>query len=402
MEKKKDKYRNRWINQEVRIAEIIKAIQAKKDWTLYLGQFELGGVKYEPLPYLDEISGYGSANSKNHEDLRGITLFKVDLSGSYMNGVLFDYSDLSHVNFSNCIGPRSFSNSNILGCNFSNSHLYYAIFNNSMISSCDFSNAGLYGADFENSNVRYQNFTNSNIEKANFKEVKFLRPVFKNTILNEDTDFGIISGWNIFEPKNAAIRTENLINEKKDDDYTMYDKFKDKEDEYLHVSKIYRDLKLAAKAQGLNSLAGNFHFREHKAICKSYRHSKGKRVTYLWKLCSDLLIGFGEKPFRTILVALFSIILFALIYLFMGFEYSNNQESSIINRDFSISLNEFIPTIKDFFSSLYMSVVTFTTLGYGDSHPLGITRLFAAVEALTGTILISLFIATFTRVTIRD
>ena len=89
-------------------------------------------------------------------------------------------------------------------------------------------------------------------------------------------------------------------------------------------------------------------------------------------------------------------------YLYLGFECSNSRETLIINRDFIFTPSEFIGTLKDFFSALYMSVVTFSTLGYGDYRPIGITRFFASIEALTGLILMSLFIVTFARVTIRD
>ena len=43
--------------------------------------------------------------------------------------------------------------------------------------------------------------------------------------------------------------------------------------------------------------------------------------------------------------------------------------------------------------SVYFSVVTFTTLGYGDIQPLGVTRLFAALEALIGYFIFGLFVA---------
>ena len=44
---------------------------------------------------------------------------------------------------------------------------------------------------------------------------------------------------------------------------------------------------------------------------------------------------------------------------------------------------------------LYFSVVTFTTLGYGDISPLGIARGFAALEAILGFIFTPILIAAF-------
>ena len=38
------------------------------------------------------------------------------------------------------------------------------------------------------------------------------------------------------------------------------------------------------------------------------------------------------------------------------------------------------------------SVVTFTTLGYGDIHPLGYSRLVASIEAFIGVLFMALFV----------
>lgn len=42
---------------------------------------------------------------------------------------------------------------------------------------------------------------------------------------------------------------------------------------------------------------------------------------------------------------------------------------------------------------LYFSYVTFTTVGYGDLHPTGVCRGIAMAEAVTGYILLGLFVA---------
>ena len=51
--------------------------------------------------------------------------------------------------------------------------------------------------------------------------------------------------------------------------------------------------------------------------------------------------------------------------------------------------------IYDFWTCLYFSVVTFTTLGYGDFHPTESVRMLAAFEALIGYLSLGLLIATF-------
>lgn len=70
-----------------------------------------------------------------------------------------------------------------------------------------------------------------------------------------------------------------------------------------------------------------------------------------------------------------AIISFANIYKFAGLNIGNGKITH---------------TALD---SLYFSIVTWTTLGYGDMHPTESIKLWAATEALLGTIFIPLFLA---------
>jgi hypothetical protein len=49
---------------------------------------------------------------------------------------------------------------------------------------------------------------------------------------------------------------------------------------------------------------------------------------------------------------------------------------------------------KDMIACLYFSVVTFTTLGYGDYYPYGLSRPMAALEALTGYLILGTLVST--------
>jgi uncharacterized protein YjbI with pentapeptide repeats len=92
-------------------------------------------------------------------------------------------------------------------------------------------------------------------------------------------------------------------------------------------------------------------------------------IAWLKSLSFLLLTGYGERPFRVILSALSVIVSFALVYMFPSG-----------------------PTPLSFTSGLYFSVITFTTLGYGDIVPHGIFRLFAGMEAMSGIVLVGLFL----------
>ncbi len=91
---------------------------------------------------------------------------------------------------------------------------------------------------------------------------------------------------------------------------------------------------------------------------------------------------------------------------FAGMEFEGNvdfREATFQDVDFreELSLNFSITTFKDFGYCLYYSIVTFTTLGYGDIHPLGYSHLIASVEALTGAFSMALIVVVFARKIMR-
>jgi len=53
--------------------------------------------------------------------------------------------------------------------------------------------------------------------------------------------------------------------------------------------------------------------------------------------------------------------------------------------------------LKSFLDYEYFSVVTATTLGYGDLHPVGIGRIFASAEAIFGMFMWAVFLTVFAR-----
>ena len=94
-----------------------------------------------------------------------------------------------------------------------------------------------------------------------------------------------------------------------------------------------------------------------------------------------LLWGYGERPFRTLGVALVVILGTAVAYALAG------PRILVDGAAHSISFGE----------ALYMSVITFTTVGFGDYVPLGWVRILAAQEALAGIFLSPLFRVGLTR-----
>ncbi|WP_136468994.1 pentapeptide repeat-containing protein [Flagellimonas onchidii] len=399
------KLKARWKHQEVRIWLIVKTIKSGKgDWTKYLGKFEWKEKTFLPLSYVGDLKNPGA--NKNPQDLRGIELDNIDFDGANLTGVNFKYASLNDVNFTNCTiqGIASnFSNSHILSCKFENCNLMHAKIKKSIISLSSFKSANLYNVDLSNSTIRYSDLSDSNMIQANLKNVNFYLSPLRNVDIDFSTKFGLDYNWKVFQPKGKILLNEKIVRDKPKYFYDDEDEeFKDRSDEYNHTASVYRELKLSAKRKGLYELGGVFHFHEQKCLRKAFQSDKYSHTKFAWKLLNEIITGYGEKPFRTFLISLLVIFSFSFTFLFFGFNYFGEPEPRMVKRELALSLDELIPTFNDLALSFYMSTVTFTTLGYGDAHPIGLTKIFAGIEALLGIILISMFVVTISRVTIRD
>lgn len=90
--------------------------------------------------------------------------------------------------------------------------------------------------------------------------------------------------------------------------------------------------------------------------------------------------GYGERPFRTFAVGFLLVTCCALLYSISG----------------QIQTAEGVRSIS-FLEGLYMSVITYTTVGFGDYLPLGWIRVCAILEASLGIFLAPLFLIGLTR-----
>lgn len=156
--------------------------------------------------------------------------------------------------------------------------------------------------------------------------------------------------------------------------------------------EYYKKIKSLYSSIGNHYEAGKFFYEEKTSEMLSflspkhnfndswrYKSSFGKVLfsascflKFTFSLISFLVWGFGEKPTRSILCSLAIIIVSAAIYF-------TNPASS---------------TSENITDSLYFSMVTFVTLGYGDiSQSDTMLKLYAAFQAFMGMVIMGLFLA---------
>ena len=100
-----------------------------------------------------------------------------------------------------------------------------------------------------------------------------------------------------------------------------------------------------------------------------------------------------ESPSRFAIFAAVILVSAALIYTtrFCGFVHN------IAFQNGSYQVQTYLSWGLPFREALYFSCITFTTIGYGDLAPLGITRLFAASEGLLGVVVASSFLVSLVK-----
>ncbi|MFH0877569.1 MAG: ion channel [Candidatus Omnitrophota bacterium] len=109
------------------------------------------------------------------------------------------------------------------------------------------------------------------------------------------------------------------------------------------------------------------------------------REVFLWLslTLSSTVWGYGEKPGRTLLSGLFLILVSAASFTQLSF-----LENGMVSR-------------PDFWQAFYFSVVTFTTVGYGDIAPIGLARGIVVLELFCGLFIVPLFIVGLSRKYLR-
>ncbi len=154
---------------------------------------------------------------------------------------------------------------------------------------------------------------------------------------------------------------------------------------------LFRTAKNAARARSDSYAEGEYHFLERCAItAKNHKESRWR-----WRLFardSKLMVrmnsffgrwfyGYGERPVRPLIWGTGLVFLCAWIYWHFGAICTDTGHR-----------------VASFGTNLYFSVVTFTTLGYGDFRPEpGWPRMLCSVEAILGAATMATFIVCLTR-----
>ncbi|MER2491460.1 ion channel [Catenovulum sediminis] len=272
-------------------------------------------------------------------------------SGGITQGLQLKYANLEGINL-----VRKGSN---LGYDFSGSDLYRA----------NLKNAHLFNIRLNGGSLMKADLTEANLHCAKLVDTNLLGIKLANTKID-----------------NIQLGNK-LIQEKLAQEALQQDNLDAAQDNFEQAEEIYRDVRKASENQGLFDLTG---YCIHKELTmRRMQMPKFSRDRVISKIV-DLFCGYGERPANVILFSMMLILTCAVCYFLLGVQFG--EERIQLSSQQTISEN-----ISDFFSALYYSVVTFTTLGYGDITPIGPARIVAACEAFTGSFTMALFVVVFVK-----
>ncbi|GAA0375588.1 ion channel [Bowmanella denitrificans] len=273
------------------------------------------------------------ARAKTGQTMQGFKLARADLEG------------LDLVNAGAKTGFRLIQ-ADLYRANLRNAHCFMLDLSGSSLMKADLQHANLHYADLRDCNLLGARLSHARIEQVNW-------------------------GMEIIQERQARQAKSKDI----------------ARDYYQQAEETYRNLRKVCEEQGLFENAGRFFQREMVVRRMLMPRYSAKRLVS--KLV-DLFCGYGEQPIRVMLFSLLVIFTFSLLFVMLGIHNGEHLMAFAWQQDWRTNLNAY-------FTSLYLSVVTFTTLGYGDVTPFGITRTLAAIEAFIGSFTLALFVVVFVK-----
>ena len=301
-------------------------------------------------PGRDLCFWHDPAESKSGPDIK-LRLEKLAGEGQSLEGFLLSGADLGGVNLT--LG-HSEHQVDLRGADLSRANL---------------SGAHLFNIDLRGSNLLKADCTQANLNRANLGDANLLGAVMENTRL-EQVDWG-----RHFHQEIQAVEAE-----KKGEDELAMDLLQEAEETYRYLRTLF-------ERTGNITQAGNFYLKEKVMRRMQMRRWSGD---WLWSKIIDVLCGYGEVPYRVITFSL--LVIFFSGILFFLFGVNGPEGHLVLNAQAGFGEN-----LLTFLACLYYSVVTFTTLGYGEITPSGFVRAIAATEAFIGSFSMALFVVVFVR-----
>ncbi|WP_135851621.1 pentapeptide repeat-containing protein [Halorussus salinus] len=364
-------------------------------------------------------------------DLTGSTALKTDFSNTHFAGAVLDKVEYRVTDF---------TNSHMTGVSFEDAEFHKPIFSEAKLQSTNLSDVRLGASNFTNASLKDANLSgcflksttmngttltganlsDANCEEGNFKNAELQNSRLEETNLSEANLNGAnlegafllrtdLRGAELTNTKIFESVFENIITDSKTKfgEYVPYEE----EGEYNKAVRVYRRLSDLKKENGDVKNSQRYYIR-HKESRRKLAKKKFAETSFLksvsqdwgihWtklllssiqKIGSRWVMKHGESPWRVIGTSLTIIVLCSFIYPFIGGIRPAISSADPHYLPIDIPFVDIPEGLQNASVYAYFSLVTFTTLGYGDLQPAGfVSRTLAGLEAFVGGLLMALLV----------
>jgi uncharacterized protein YjbI with pentapeptide repeats len=140
------------------------------------------------------------------------------------------------------------------------------------------------------------------------------------------------------------------------------------------------------ESNSVSSLSGEYFY-----LFKKTDLLQLKRTSKIFSYFGLLSCGYGERPFFSLLLSALIVIACGFLYLIFGVSLGSDV---LIYRP---TLNHLLPDLGQTILCMHFSLVTFSTVGYGNVVPIGGSILVSAAEIILGIINVGIFVSTLVR-----
>ncbi|NJE31483.1 voltage-gated potassium channel [Thermococcus sp. 18S1] len=348
---------------------------------------------HEPIGGKDFERADLSSEDLEEAYLSGANLRKANLEGSNLRYADLSDADLTHANLSwALLNSADLSGASLSHASLSNSRLDGSDLTGARLISADLSLASLENATLANADLRGAELYGANLNGAN--------------LFNTDFRGAKLYGVSLAGAKNLRYAKFDrvVVEEVMGDRLVREGRYAEAAESYNRAIDVYLLLKKLFTEQGIYDMASMYSVGEWRVRGKIQRLAHrvpgryveafvpltarfGKRwLTFLeghlrW-LANRFLwytSSYGESPGRVFLTTVAVILLYAFVYTLLGA----------------------VSGAAGFWENLYFSVVTFTTVGYGDYVPKPGYHLLAVSEAFLGAFMMAFFVVVLSRKVIK-
>ncbi|MFB6131451.1 MAG: pentapeptide repeat-containing protein [Salinigranum sp.] len=274
-------------------------------------------------------------------------------------------------------GVEWFRDCRLVGADFTGAVLRGADFTDADVRRASFRDADLADATFVRADLERATFRNADLRSTDLTDARFYRALFTDAVVDNETVFGATTMYE--REANSRLHSGSL------------------EEVGDAVVWSYRTLQRLFDANALHHQRDRYYLKEHDAR----RRIAWRRREYLLALRQEgsrWVMRYGTSPWRVLTTQAVVVLACALLFPLTGGIQETGVNHAVTYSVRNPSTAPWYWIFQVLFKSLYFSVITFATLGYGDIQPVGAwARMLAGGESLVGALLMALLVFVLTR-----